>query len=108
MCLWNLEGCDFSQRQLLCGGEVYFGSLPPGAYGLALCGGEETQALELRLPPRSQCVRDAVRRERGIHLAAGMVAFQPKSPLKWKWFGRGREVPARLPQNLSHKNAIGT
>ncbi|HIY21323.1 MAG TPA: hypothetical protein H9841_05410 [Candidatus Flavonifractor merdigallinarum] len=51
MCLWNLEGCDFSQRQLLCGGEVYFGSLPPGAYGLALCGGEETQALELRLPP---------------------------------------------------------
>lgn len=40
-----------SQRQLLCGGEVYFGSLLPGSYGLALCRAGEKQALEVRLPP---------------------------------------------------------
>lgn len=34
VCLWSLEREQQTERPLLTGGEVCFGHLPPGAYGL--------------------------------------------------------------------------
>lgn len=53
VCLWSLEREQQTERPLLTGGEVCFGHLPPGAYGLALCRGGRRTALVLRLPPGS-------------------------------------------------------
>lgn len=44
-------GCDRWSRQLLCRGEVLFGSLPPGDYTLAVCRGTERMKLLVGLSP---------------------------------------------------------
>ena len=51
VCLWSLERVQQTERSLLTGGEVCFGHLPPGSYGLALCRRGRRTALRVELPP---------------------------------------------------------
>ncbi len=51
VCLWSLEREQQTERPLLTGGEVCFGHLPPGAYGLTLCRRGRRTALQVVLPP---------------------------------------------------------
>lgn len=56
VCLRPGAGCSCWQRTLLCGGEVSFGFLPPGAYALTLCRNSRSLRLWLELPPGGNVV----------------------------------------------------